>query len=476
MAKDISISIASETRAFQKGVKDGIIEPLDGAVESIEDLGKAGDDTGEQLSDSMKDAQRKTELLGDEYTELRKKIDGVGKQGKDSFKEMKDASDKAKEGVSELKDESNSTAKEAAASFDGSAESIVDAFQEVAANAFSGFGPAGALAGLAIAAGIGIATSAFNDSEEAAGKAKERIQQLSSAFMATRDASVPLDTVIENLQGIVSNSDDARVKFKDLKSDADKIGVSAHGLALAYAEGNDVLNKQLKMLKMLEEQTKNNIAAQKNGDSSFDLSASQKLAAIQKQIKALEDVKKETQAAQEIEKTYLESGAGEMQAKRDFIMGINNAYDDVVGSVQDYIDKESGVLDVEKYIEAMQKRSKALSDYQTDIANSGLTTEQKTALNDMGIEAAMAWMQGYKSATPAQQEAMRNFLTESAKDSSGAAKTEIENAFKAPVEAQVEVQVNPFMLQTAQKQIADLVQTQKVKVELEVQRKGSFVP
>lgn len=92
------------------------------------------------------------------------------------------------EGLSEFRDESGSTAREAAASFDGSAESIGEVFQEVAANAFAGFGPAGAIAGVAAAAGLGIALSKLTEISEATNEAAEEGAAWSLSFNATDQA------------------------------------------------------------------------------------------------------------------------------------------------------------------------------------------------------------------------------------------------------------------------------------------------
>lgn len=456
----INIDANLGVKDFVKGTKD-MENALENVSDELETVGKSGDQDLEKLSDKLKEARKEAEKTRDGMR------DSVGKGTKQAVGE-------ANESLQELKDESKSTAKESAASFDGSAESIVDSFQEIAANAFAGFGPAGMLAGLAVAAGIGIATAEFQKSEEAAQKARERVVELSKAFMATRDLELPLENVIENLQNIASNSDDARVKFKDLQGAAQKVGIAAEDLAAAYSGAQKPLEGQLKMLRMLEKQTEANIQLQKNGDQEFSLGSSAKLAEIRKQIAALEEVKKETDAATEAEQIYLRTGAGEYQAKIEAIKGINDAYDDAVGSVTDFVDKETGILDVSKYIESMQARSKALADYQTDLATQGLTTEQKTALNDMGFEAANAWMQGYKSATPEQQKQMKDFLTEAAKDSSGSAKQVIDNAFKTPTEHRIDTAVNPIALEATKKAIADVVKDQKVKIEFEVTRKNIF--
>ncbi len=85
------------------------------------------------------------------------------------------ATDDAAEGFEELKDEGQGTAREVAASFDGSMESIAGGFQEVAANAFAGFGPAGVVAGLAAAAGIGLVTAELTKQQEEAEETKQAL-------------------------------------------------------------------------------------------------------------------------------------------------------------------------------------------------------------------------------------------------------------------------------------------------------------
>jgi hypothetical protein len=99
----------------------------------------------------------------------------------------KRAFDDAGDGVKDFKGEAAQTAKETAASFDGSAESIGSSFQEVAANAFSGFGPAGTAAGVAVAAGLGVAIDAFTKVNEAAEEARD------SAYKFAYDVGGALD-------------------------------------------------------------------------------------------------------------------------------------------------------------------------------------------------------------------------------------------------------------------------------------------
>lgn len=439
MAKDISIGIGSETRGFQKGINDGVIEPLEGAVDAIEELGKSGDDTGEQLTDAMKDAQKKTELLGDEYTELRKKIDQVGKQGSDSWKKVKSGSKDAEEGMQDFKDEANQTAKETAASFDGSAESIVDMFQETAANALSGFGPAGAVAGLALAAGIGFATQAFQQSQEDAQKLKEKVAALTEELINTDGVS--LEYVTGQLLELATATEDGDKKLKDLKKTADKAGVPFDIMAEAVAGNQEAIDALLPGLKEQKKAQDDIVKAQSEWNTTAS-AASSRSAEYGAAINELEASQKALAGATDAATLAEQAGYDTYRAKAGLVDNLNSAYDDAVGAVGDFVNAESGVLDVEAYLASIEARQDALRQYQERVANAGLTPDQLSALNEMGTDAAAQFMAGYESASPEQQKRMKGVLDEAAKTSSGSASEIIAKTIPKTVTTTAKVDVD----------------------------------
>jgi len=423
----INIDADIQARGFIKGVDD-MADALGELQDSVEEVQKDGDKSLEKLEKSFAEVAKASRDAGDD---VKKGFGGSTKEG------LRDAEG----GLKDFKEESVSTAKESAASFDGSAESIVDSFQEIAANAFVGFGAAGAIAGLAAAAGIGVASAAIVQAEEDSKEATARVQDFGNAIIDTGFSTASLEKINENLRLILGNADDAPKKFKDIEEAAKKTGLKASTLALAYAGNEDAIDS------MVDAAT----AAYKpiaEGAAALGVAVGEQGEAYADVVTELKKVQEETQLAQKIEQEYLASGGAEFEAKKAAIDTINTAYDDVVGSVSDFIDKETGVLDVQAYIDSMQERADALDRYQTRLANSGFTTEQKNALNDMGAEAADAWMHGYESATPEQKKQMEKFLTESAKDTSGLAKGEIDKAFKKPIEAKLEVKADTSMAQT----------------------------
>lgn len=164
------------------GAEKGATKVSD-AFEEIEDnlkgTTKAGEKAGKELEDSMSDAAK---VIDRDLTKALDEVQDKAKStGKSVGREIKDGTDKAGEGFSELKDESASTAKEAAASF-GSIEDAADAVQEVVANAFVGFGPAGMAAGLVAAAGIGLAISALQDNADKINENKEKVIGMAQAI------------------------------------------------------------------------------------------------------------------------------------------------------------------------------------------------------------------------------------------------------------------------------------------------------
>lgn len=461
--KGYNISIGSDTSEAEKGIRKGVIEPLEDVTKVLEDVNKDAKASGNKIEDSMHDAQKKTEDLKDEISGLSAKINEAAGSGRKFGTDMTDGVDRAKEGMSELKDESRQTAREAAASFDGSAESIVDMFQEVSANALGGFGPAGLAAGIAVAAGIGMATAEFQKNEEAAKAAKERVRQFGLSIIENGETTATLENINEQLKAVITNADDAPKKFDDIqksikKLQLDELGIDANNLAMAFSGNADALDS---MIEQLDSAAR---AQQKLADSSGEGYYARRAEEMRGLKEELIGVQEETQLAQQIEADYLASGGAEAQAKAAAISSINDAYDEAVASASDYYNAETGLFDVSAYLAAMQARADALTRYQNSLASAGLTTEQKQALNDMGLDSAQAWMTGYEQATPAQKQSMKQFLTESASESSGEAKDVIDKTFEKPTKAKVKAEADT---EQAEKDLAALI-TKKRTLDVQV--------
>jgi hypothetical protein len=426
MAKGISINFLADVRDFLKGTKN-VEDSLDDVADSLDDVVKDGDQATEKLEDSFRELANAAKKSGDD----------VGDYMKQGFK-------KASDSVDNFKQEANSTAKESAASFDGSAESIVGSFQEIAANAFEGFGPAGAIAGLAVAAGIGIATAEFQKSEEAAKAAKERVRELGLAFIESGADTAQIEAFQEALQGIITNADDAAVKIDDLRKFTDKYGKelpSVSQFATAYAGNADAIE-------LVTEKLEEAIQAEKDKNFEWDRSGREvskdKIKAWRDEVENLDKIQAEVELAAQIEADWLASGGAEAQAKADAIGQIDAAYDEAVYSVENFKNAETGIYDLEAYAQSIRDREALLLEYQGALAESGLTTEQKAALNEMGVEQANAILKGLQDPATSEQTktTIKNGLKTASKEGSGVAQKEIEEAFKKPISAKIEAKAD----------------------------------
>jgi hypothetical protein len=159
----INIDLIADVKGVIKGT-DKISDALDEVGDDLKDLGKDGDRLEDKVSKAFKNM-----------------AEDARSSGKDIGRHVKAGTEKAGEGLDELSRESASTAKESAASF-GSIEDAAGALQEVAANAFAGFGPAGMAAGLVAAAGIGLAVSALTDNADKINENKEKMLDLAQTI------------------------------------------------------------------------------------------------------------------------------------------------------------------------------------------------------------------------------------------------------------------------------------------------------
>lgn len=238
-----------------------LADRYDDVSDTLKDLAKAGDSAGDKIEDAFRDGVREVKKLDEAFKDgedgardLDRKADdafdsiskNAKRSGDDIGKSQKDGFQEAGEGLDNFKEEANSTAKESAASFDGSADSILGSFQEIAANAFAGFGPAGAAAGLAMAAGIGIAVTAMQDTAEKATEAKQRSVDMIDAIaeaggnLADMDLSEKIISwgreVMED-NWITFWADEASTKFQETAKDAKTFGVSSRD-AIRAASGS----------------------------------------------------------------------------------------------------------------------------------------------------------------------------------------------------------------------------------------------
>lgn len=207
-------------------------------AEDLDRLGKAGDTAGRKLDDALDKGGRAVGKLEDQARTTARRVvtafDDIADAARKKMRAVEDDVDDAGKGLDEFKDEAASSGREAAASFGGGFDDISDLIQETAANAFGGFGPLGAAAGIAAAAGIGVITSVFQKSNEKAEEAKQRVNDWVDAFVEGqgRISAATVDAKLEEILG-------DREQYEEIIRLTKEAGVSAEVYARALAGDAD---------------------------------------------------------------------------------------------------------------------------------------------------------------------------------------------------------------------------------------------
>lgn len=421
---EIKIPMAVDTSGIAKEIDNGLVQPLEDAEDALKALEKV--DAGKDLERDLERAGKATDDLKDELDDARKGLQKLGYAAKDAGDDAKRGMKGAEDGVSEFRDEANSTAKEAAASFDGSAESIVDAFQEVAANAFAGFGPAGALAGLAIAAGIGIAVGEFQKAEEAAEELRQKAIEYADE---AREAGISTDAWVTSAARIVerikeledTKSKDARWWFQKDPSNLEKwtdalaeMGRDADEVSEVLSASDDVLKDYTKSLEKSQDALMEEIQLRRETADITNEAEVAKTQALVDEYEAhqevLDQLSEETNLrAQAQESSERQSAAGidgalaqaeAEEEKADRIASaeqavqdsVTSAYDSMRNAATEYATTEDGALDINRWLEYTQEHAAAVSTYRSNLDSIRLSPEQWSNLMEMPEDARMQWV------------------------------------------------------------------------------------
>jgi hypothetical protein len=462
MAKGISINFLADVRDFLRGTKN-VEEELDDVADSLDDVAKDGVKATEKLEDGFNDLRKKAKQAGDDIEK------GIGEGTKKGAKQGEQATDVYKK-------EAIANVSEVTSSFTGSWESAADAVQGTLGGVVADLGPAGAAIGAAGAIGIGLLTQAIIQAEEAAKETTARIGELGLEMIEAGSAGeVPLETVIENLKQIITNSEEATKKFQDIARASKFVGTQVEQLALAYAGNEEALEGQLEVIEELIEAGQKEVDSASENASRFAVVSQAKVQTLEAQQKELQKIQEETERAAEIEQAWLNSGGAEFLAKQEAINQIDQAYDAAVFGIDNFLNAETGIYDLDAFAQSIRDREKLLLDYQNALAESDLTTDQKAALNSYGVEQAAAILQGLKDPNVSKQtkDTIKKGLKEASKEGSGVAQEEIKKAFQEPIDAKVAVQADTA---AAERAIEKVIRDRSAKIRLDfVDRNGKRV-
>lgn len=186
-------TLVSDVRSVLKGTQD-VDQALDQVADSLDDLAR----------DTAQDADKAATQLERKFTDAFDKVKTEAKTaGKGIGDGVQDGARRAGDGVDDFKDEAKQSVRETAASFTDVNDAL-DLVQEVAANAFVGFGPAGMAAGAAAAIGIGLVKTSLDAAKEKADDTVEMIHSISSAL---RDAGGVAGYLADSMTDIVDEKE-----------------------------------------------------------------------------------------------------------------------------------------------------------------------------------------------------------------------------------------------------------------------------
>jgi len=439
----INISIGSDEKDFLRGVKNSA-DGVDDLADALKDVDKAGEKATDALEDDFKAAQRATKNFSDAVKDGEDALRKTATVSKSTTREVADDFELSagqqktlrRKALAEIKDEAKANAAETFSSFDGSAASFADGIQGTLGGLVSSLGPVGLAIGAAGALGIGLINGAIQKGTENTQAFRERVAELAGQFIdAGQRGKRSFSDLATEVKTLATETDDSKTSLKDLKEIAKNLDLPFKKVTAAYLDGGDALDKLIKKNEGLQalENSRLNGLAQLNGGGFAG--TSKLLNDLEQQNKVLTAQKKAIEAAQQAQLDYLNAGATEFEVKAGLITQINDAYDDAAGSVDDFINKETGIFDVGGYIAAMQAREKALADYRESLATSGLTPSARAFLQSEGEETAALQLQGYKNASPAQQAELNRIWSEAGKNNSGSYSTALNNGIPKTIAA-----------------------------------------
>ena len=230
--KDLGDTAKDSTKEISKGVKDAgkDLDKLgDGAKDQAKEVARQGEKIEDSLGEIAKSADTSAEKTEKSFSDAWAKIRTESKKATKAIGD--DTADVGENAFDGLKEEGADSAREAAASFTGEFDDVGDFVQEVMANAFQTAGPLGMGAGLALAAGFGIAVSKITESAERYASAVERRFEDMAENM---EDTLSVDFVDEEIKSILNDSEDALIDFSGAQAVAARTGLDLSTVLRGY--------------------------------------------------------------------------------------------------------------------------------------------------------------------------------------------------------------------------------------------------
>lgn len=465
MAGGFSVSIGSDTRLFEQGVKTGVIEPVEDAQDALKDLanagtgkldsslrdsgreldklgragkdaaddvedgardagraldklGNAGKDAGNDLERGLKDAQSETSKTTADYKEMAEKIRAETAKIKASSKEDFHGAGGA---TGEFKEEALSNFSEVTSSFQGDMSSITDLAQGTFGGLASMGGPASlAFGGIAVA--VGLIGQALTTAGEESDEFKEKIADLAQTKLGEllgqyEDSG---DDLARGLRKWATDADSFNGSIQDLRKNTKQAKLPFGELADAIATQSVPKMKEMRreveaQIKSLDRQAGAQRAA---GDGSSALAnqlgeQGDAARAVKKQLddnlkvndeyeKSLRSVAKAQGMTVGEYKASLEATAAYDESVKSLADTMTNVLGAAAESTSEAIDNAAS--NPQKYIDGLNARIKAAQQYQKNVQAIGeqLPDDIMNFVRDQG-EGFSQEIATYLSATPEQK-------------------------------------------------------------------------
>jgi hypothetical protein len=416
VADGVSVSIGADTRSFDQAIRSGMVEPVQDAQAALDDYARAGDDAGDHLTRTFQDQQRSTSELKDDITRLNNTIrDGSGS----AFRKAKDAGDdfthKTSEGMSEVKESARSNAIEIGASFTGGFDQALGGLQGFLAEFLAGFGPGGVIAGVGIAALLGVIQGQMEQGTQAAEAQKQAVADLAAEYIdAGRSGQRSFDSVADAIKAMAtSKPEDVIITLQSAFEKAKAAGADYEDVVRGMASGSpsEIRRVRDQVADLESAHLKTAHAVSRYGVESRGVYAAnlENYAANQALADALGQAEKQAKDAGRAEALAARAGLSDLSLKRDLLGQLEAGYDDVAGNVSEFLNKEKTVLKVGDYIKAMERRRAELLKYKDELAKADLSPAAKKFLEGQGADTAAAMMRGYQAASRNRRRSWRRY-------------------------------------------------------------------
>lgn len=380
--------------------------------DEFENVGDAADDSADDIARSYKDAGKKVE-----------------KSLTHAFKEAGG--------------EAHSSGKEAAASFSGGFDDVADFVQETIANAFEGFGPVGAAAGLVIAGAIGASLQGLADAQERLEEARDAARDLAETLFENQ-GKVPLAEQVSKVFDVITKERKSRTVMEGLIDQWADFGTVLDDVRTGARLANLPLSSVLRAIggqdgaaarDMLRDVTKamEDLQAQEQSGNLWELAP--KESAVRELQRQLEAVVLTSGAANDALSAVGSSWASaDVVAKIDDISG---AWQDAATDASNYFDvTDEGVttFDWSKYLTDAETTLRDANTFKSKIVTlpADIQAEGQRVFASQGATAGLAYVTAYEKANAANKTRFENAARANGKAAGDAAgKAEVEAANRA---------------------------------------------